>query len=67
MSSSDELDPGRVDGVVGGAAEQEEEEAALVRCVKGSCDQGVDLQRDMMQNVNTKKQHGDFNRTFLVL
>lgn len=43
VSGGDELDPRRVDGVVGRAAEQEEEEAALVRCVKWACDQGMDL------------------------
>lgn len=43
MSRGDQLDPRRVDGVVRGTAEQEEEEAALVRRVKRACDQRVDL------------------------
>lgn len=45
MSGGDELDPRWVDGVVGGAAEQEEEEAALVWRVERPRDQGVDLHR----------------------
>jgi len=45
VSGGDELDPWRVDGVVGGAAEQEEEEAPLVGRVEGPRDQGVDLCR----------------------
>lgn len=43
VSSGDQLDPWWVDGVVGGAAEQEEEKATLVWCVKWACDQGMDL------------------------
>lgn len=43
MSGGDQLDPRRVDGIVGGTAEQEEEEAALVRRVKRARDQRVDL------------------------
>lgn len=43
VSSGDELDPRWVDGVVGGTAEQEEEKATLVRCVKWSRNQGMDL------------------------
>lgn len=43
VSRGDQLDPRRVDGVVRGTAEQEEEEAALVRRVKRACDQRVDL------------------------
>lgn len=39
----DQLDPRGVDGIVRWAAEQEEEEAALVRRVKRACDQRVDL------------------------
>lgn len=38
VSGGDELDTRWVDGVVGGAAEQKEKEAALVRCVKRPCD-----------------------------
>lgn len=43
MSSGDELDSRWVDGVVWGAAKQEEEEATLVWCVERPCDQGMDL------------------------
>lgn len=43
VSGGDEFDPRWVDGVVGGAAEQEEEEASLVRCVERACDQSMDL------------------------
>lgn len=43
VSRGDELDARRVDGVVGRAAEQEEEEASLVRRVEGACDEGVYL------------------------
>lgn len=43
VSRGNQLDPWRVNGVVGGAAEQEEEEAALVGRVKRPCDQRVDL------------------------
>lgn len=35
-----------MDGVVGGAAEQKEEEAALVRCVERPRDQSVDLREE---------------------
>lgn len=45
VSRGNQLDTRRVDGIVGGAAEQEEEEAALVRCVKRPCDQRMDLTR----------------------
>lgn len=38
VSSGDKFDTWGVDGVVGGATEQEEEEATLIRCVKGTCD-----------------------------
>lgn len=44
VTCGDELDSGWVDGVVGGTAEQEEEETTLVWCVKWPCDQGVNLQ-----------------------
>lgn len=43
VSSSDELYPGGVDGVVGGAAEQEEEETPLIRGVERPSNQGVNL------------------------
>lgn len=43
MSCGDQLDPRRVYGIVWGTAEQEEEEAALVRRVKRACDQRMDL------------------------
>lgn len=43
VSRGDQLDPRRVDGVVWGTAEQEEEEAALVGRVERACDQRVDL------------------------
>lgn len=43
VSGGDELDSRWVDGVVGGTAEQEEEEAPFVRCVERPCDQGMDL------------------------
>lgn len=43
MSCSNQLDTRRVNGVVGGTAEQEEEEAALIRRVKWPCDQRMDL------------------------
>ena len=43
VAGGDELDAGRVDGVVGGAAEQEEKETPLVRGVEGPRDQSVDL------------------------
>lgn len=43
VSGGDELDPRWVDGVVGGTAEQEEEETPFVRCVERPCDQGMDL------------------------
>ena len=43
VSGGDEFDPRWVDGVVGGAAEQEEEETSLVRCVERACDQSMDL------------------------
>lgn len=38
VSSRDELDPWRVDGVVRGTAEQEEEKATLIWRVKWPCD-----------------------------
>lgn len=44
VTGGDELHSRRVDGIVRGAAEQEEEKTALVRRVEGACDQGVDLQ-----------------------
>lgn len=43
VSGSDQLDPWRVDGVVRGTAEQEEEKTTLIWRVKWPCDQGVDL------------------------
>lgn len=45
MSRGNQLDTWRVNGVVGWAAEQEEEEATLVWRVKWPCDQRVDLTR----------------------
>lgn len=44
VASGDELDSRWVDGVVWGTAEQEQEETALVWCVKWPCYQGMDLQ-----------------------
>lgn len=38
VPSGDKFDTWGVDGVVRRAAEQEEEEATLIRCVKGTCD-----------------------------
>lgn len=43
VSGGDQLDPRWVDWIVWGTAEQEKEEATLVRCVERSCDQGMDL------------------------
>lgn len=57
-----------MDGVVGGAAEQKEEEAALVRCVERPRDQSVDLrgreksrQRTVMAGVSTYVYADDSN------
>lgn len=38
VPSGDQFDTWGVDGVVRGATEQEEEEATLIWCVKGTCD-----------------------------
>lgn len=43
VSCGNQLDTWRVNGVVGGAAEQEEEEAAFIWRVKRPCDQRMDL------------------------
>lgn len=43
VSCGNQLDTWRVNGVVGGAAKQEEEEAALIWRVKWPCDQRMDL------------------------
>ena len=43
VAGSDELDSRWVDGVVGRASKQEEEEAAFIWCVKRPGDQSVDL------------------------
>lgn len=45
MSCGNQLDTRRVNGVVGGTAEQEEKEAALIGGVKWSCYQRMDLMR----------------------
>lgn len=45
MSCGNQLDTWRVNGVVGGTAEQEEKEAALVWRVKWPCYQRMDLMR----------------------
>lgn len=45
VSGGDELDPRWVDWVVRGTAEQEQEEASLVRRVEWPRDQRVDLHR----------------------
>lgn len=55
MSSGDELDSGWVDGVVGGAAEQEQEEPAFVWRVKRPCDQSMDLQRDKRKQTQNEE------------
>lgn len=56
MSGGDKLDPRWMDGVVGGAAEQEEEEASLVWCVKWPCDQGVDLNENERKKIEVSRQ-----------
>lgn len=43
VACGNQLDTWRVNGVVGRTAEQEEEEAALIRRVKRPCDQRMDL------------------------
>lgn len=43
MACSDELHPGRVDGVIGRAAEQEEEEASFIGCVEWPSYERMDL------------------------
>lgn len=45
MSCGNQLDTRRVNGVVGGAAEQEEKEATLIRRVKWTRYQRMDLMR----------------------
>lgn len=43
VACGDELDPWRVDGVVGGATEQEEEEASFIGCVERPRDECMNL------------------------
>uniref|UniRef100_A0A671LI16 Uncharacterized protein n=1 Tax=Sinocyclocheilus anshuiensis TaxID=1608454 RepID=A0A671LI16_9TELE len=45
VPGSDQFDTWRVNGIVGRTAEQEEEEAALIWCVEGASDKGVNLWR----------------------
>lgn len=45
MPGSDQFDPWRVDGIVRGTTEQEEEEATLIGRVKGAGDKGMNLWR----------------------